>query len=210
MNEVTASASPAAPHLWWRHNRGWLLGAVLLAALAFYLPIRDAYWEYQRFRPHLPVDLARSAWGKYAGASWRLVDASLKTATGPGSKFDLDRLDAAVLVLRYEVLLAPGTDPDKLDTCRGRLLAEDGREWESQDGSPFRRAARPLSTSCTRRYGADFKQKLAVPGQPFTFVQFYVVPRSIDWRRLHARIDVLNPEQAPVEQRTRYLRFSLQ
>lgn len=207
MNDIIPSANTGSSPHWWQRNRGWLLGALLLGALACYLPYRDARWEYWRFKPHLPVDLAKGAWGDYAGARWRLVDASLKTATGPGSRFDLDRLDAAVLALRYEVLLAPGTDPEKLETCKGRLLAADGREWESRD---FRRVARPLSTSCTRRYGADFKQELARPGQPFAFVHFYVVPRSIDWRRLHARIDVLDPEQVPVDKRTRYLRFSLQ
>ena len=204
------TSQPASPSDgWWRRNRAWLLGALLLGVVAFARPYQDALKEYQRWRPHDPVDVAKGEWAEYAGARWRLVDASLKTATGPGSAFDLQRLDSSVLVLRYEVVPDPGTDPDKLDSCTGRVFDAQGREWENNP-LPLSRYRNPqrLSDMCGSRLGEDFKRQHARPGQPFVFEHLYQLPRSKDWRRLQAGISV--PDKALVKDQGSYLRFSLQ
>jgi hypothetical protein len=205
-----AASPPDRPDGWWRRNRYWLLGALLLGAIAFVWPYRDALHEYQRWRPHDPIDVAKGEWAHYAGARWRLVDASLKTATGPGSAFDLQRLDSSVLVLRYEVIPDPGTDAEKLDSCKG-LLFDDahGREWENNP-LPLSRYRNPQrwSDMCGSRLGADFKRQLARPGRAFVFEHLYQLPRSVEWRRMRAGISVPDPEL--VADQGSYLRFSLQ
>lgn len=193
---------------WWRSQRVWLAGALVLGAIAFVRPYFDALHEYRRFRPHDPVDVARGQWAHYAGARWRLVDASLKTATGPGSAFDLQRLDSAVLVLRYEVVPDPGTDAARLDACKGRLTDARGREWDNNP-LPLSRYRSPerLSAMCGSRLGADFKRETARPGHAFAFEHLYQVPRSADWRAMQAGISVPDREADP--DGGRYLRFGL-
>lgn len=205
MTDATAIAVPAS---WWRRNRAWLAGALLLGAVAFVRPYLDALHEYQRWHPHDPVDVARGQWAHYAGARWRLVDARLKTATGPGSPFDLERLDSAVLALRYEVVPDPGTDASKLDSCKGRLVDARGREW-SNNPLPLSRYRSPerLSAMCGSRLGADFRREYAQPGRAFAFEHLYQVPRSADWRSMYAAVGVPDPKL--VADPGRYLRFSL-
>ena len=193
---------------WWRRNRAWLLGALLLGAVAFARPYHDALKEYQRWRPHDPVDVAKGEWAEYAGARWRLVDASLKTATGPGSKFDLERLDASVLVLRFEVMPNPGTDAEKLDSCKGRVFDPEGREWENNP-LPLSRYRDPhrISAMCGSRLGADFKRELAQPGQPSCSNTSTCCRAARTGGACTASINVPNPEL--VDDPGSYLRFSL-
>ena len=54
MDETTTSMAQASGSGdWWRRNRLWLVGAVVLGALAYWLPYSDALRDYlERARQH--------------------------------------------------------------------------------------------------------------------------------------------------------------
>lgn len=192
----------SAGFLWWRSNRLWLLGAAALGAVAFAWPYREALDHYQRTDPSRPIDVAAGAWGRYEGARWRVVDARWQEA-GPGTPFKA-RKDAAVVLVRYEVIIDKGLPAKKFDACQGRLSDAQGREWEANP-SALSRYRGELSRSCGSYYDRKNFESISAPnGRPFRFEHVFLVPKTQGLRGLHPQIRMPQPKTPGS-----YLRFDL-
>lgn len=174
---------------WWRRNGGWLAGALVLGALSLGWPYWQAREAYRARHPAVPVAAAQGQWQEFAGARWRLVSADL---LGPKD----DRLrgwlrsDGAVLLLRYEVIRAPGTDVKLFDTCQGAVTDARQRRWEAHPVGLPRLAGPRLPSGCGHGLDADGNDLEVAPGQPLLFQHAFVLPRGQAVRGMHARIEL--------------------
>lgn len=190
---------PISPHSWWRRNRIWLAGAILLGAAAFALPYREALREYRQRHPDQPIEVARGAWGHYAGARWRVVAVERLDPASLGPAF-ARWPNPAALSVRFEVIPDSGTRGETLDRCRGRLADTEGRRWDANP-SVLRH-----SGGCGTARDPDLGQIAAVAGQAFGFEQRFQVPGSLPLEGLSAEIEM--PRSDNVVDGT-YLRIAL-
>ncbi|HEY0504555.1 MAG TPA: hypothetical protein VGD42_13810 [Lysobacter sp.] len=200
----TPVSSATVPDSWWRRNRLWLAGAMVLGALAFGLPYREALQRYAHNQPQHPIDVAAGEWAQYEGARWRVLGADLVGNAGPGTKFAL-RADSAVLIVRYEVIADAQTLASHLDRCQGRLSDAGGRQWEANP-LPLSRYRSALPRMCGSGYGPDFKKLEALPGRPFHFAHLFQLPRGQTLQGLRAELRMSSPKTVPDGT---YLRFAL-
>lgn len=197
MNDANAQTG------WWRSNRYWLFGAALLGVVAFVWPYREALDHYQRQHPQRPIDIAPGAWGVYEGARWRVIDAKLLTAAQPG-KPALPRPDAAMVVVRYEVVIDKGLSAKRIDACQGRLSDAQGRQWEANPTALSRQRS-DWPRSCGSYLDRKTFETISAPnGRPFRFEHVYLVPKRTALRDLHPEIRLPQPKTPGA-----YLRFSL-
>lgn len=177
---------------WWRRNAGWLAGALVLGALALWLPYRQARQEALTLHPDTPVRAAPGQWASFGGARWRLLAAEV---VEPGDRRLRGwlRQDAVVLLLRYEVVRAPGADVTLFETCRGAVTDAAGRRWEAGPNALPRLAGPRLPTGCGNGLDANGNRVTIAPGQPLLFQHAFVLPRGQEVHGLHARIE-LSPQ----------------
>ena len=174
---------------WWRRNAGWLAGTLVLGALALWLP----YWQARQrdldLHPDIPVTAKPGQWARFAGARWRLVSAEV---VEPGDRRLRGwlRKDAVVLLLRYDVVRAAGTDAALFETCRGAVTDAAGRRWEAGPNALPRLAGPRLPSGCGHGLDANGDQVTIAPGQPLLFQHAFVLPRAQDVHGLHARIEL--------------------
>lgn len=192
-SHASAQTAPnAAPFPgWWRHNRWWLAGAVLIAGATLWMSYRDALDAYRSRHPNIPLAANKSDWTHYAGARWRLTGFETLPPGDPRIRGAL-RKDAMVVLVNYETIPDSGTKVRDLDTCKGALTDADGRRWEPDPGALPRLSGPRVPTTCGSGYDASFKQILAVPGRPFAFRHAYLIPRTVRREGLHARIEFRN------------------
>lgn len=209
-----ATAPDAPGRRGWLHaNRWWLPGALVLGALAFWLPWRAAQHEYGRRGFTHPVEGRLDGWTRYEGARWRLVEVRREDAAGTFA--DYAHSDASRLLVVFEVVPGKDIDLQVLDRCIGRLSDGRGRHWGGQmtavdEFSPQvqRRIERELGldTRCAARTDADFNDIQARRGEPFRFFHGYLVPRDLPNDALSAEI-VIDPFNT--DPPGSYLRFRL-
>lgn len=175
---------------WWRRNRWWLVGAVVLGVLAFWLPYRDAVREFVQTRePSQPIDVPAGAWAEYEGSRWRVVGVQREDGLRDGYA-GYQHAESSLVIVSYEVIAGRGISPDALDRCRGRLSDVRGRVWNA-DAIPYASLSRPrqrLGKSCGSRLGADLEREKARPGRPFAFHHLYQVPRGLPTNELRGEI----------------------
>lgn len=121
-------ADPVGRPGWWRRNRGWLAGSVLLGALAFYLPYRDSQAERARAAPRHRIEAANPGWSQYEGSGWRITGVDFERGAG-SAVADYPHAPGSQLVVHYQVLPGPEATAKLLDRCRGRLVDPAGRRW---------------------------------------------------------------------------------
>lgn len=217
MSEAPAHRGPG----WWRRNRFWLPGALVLGVLAFLLPYRANLYEYGRRGFDHPIDAAADGWTPYQGSRWRLVEV-LRDDGASDVVADYPHSKASLLALVYEVVPRKGVTPDALDLCHGRLTDAKGRAWggpawggegslrgASITSSAQRRVERALdlSSDCgSRHVRFDQDEVKARPGRPFRFAFLYVIPRDLPTQGLRGEIE-LDPYNAKPP--GSYLRFTL-
>lgn len=188
---------------WWRNNRWWLAGAIVLGAIAFAWPYREAFDHYQRTDPQRPIDVARGAWAEYDGARWRVVDAQWREADKEKA-MKLPREDAAIVTVRYEIVVDKGVRARRFDACQGRLSDARGREWDANPQA-LSRLRSDYSRACGSRYDRENHDWISAPnGRPFQFEHVFLVPKSQSLRGLRPMIRM--PKAEPTGS---YLRFSL-
>lgn len=206
----TASPHDAGdgPTGWWRRNRFWLAGALVLGALAFWLPYRDAVHEFQdRREPRHPRDVAAGQWGEYEGARWR-VAAVERVDDVPDAFAGYPHDASSLLVVSYDVVPGRAATPDLLDRCKGRLSDAQGRTWDAgaMPHASLDRTRQRLGTRCGSRTNADFEREAARPGEPFRFHHLYQVPRAVPTAALRGEIAFPPFTTTPAGT---YLRFDL-
>lgn len=205
---------------WFRRNRWWLAGAIVLGTLAFWLPYRAAQHEWGRRGYTHPVEARSDGWTTYEGSRWRLVEV-LRDDKASNVSGGYLHGDASLLLVVYEVIPGKGIDAESLDRCRGRLSDSRGRVWggprlggtgsaigDSAIGEASVRARRTLGldTGCGTRSDGDALATKARPTRPFRFVHMFLVPRALSSQGLHGEI-VLDPfETSPPGS---YVRFKL-
>lgn len=191
---------------WWRRNRAWLLAALVLGVLAFYLPWRINQRELDRNQPRTAIPAAGDAWSDYEGARWRIVRVRHEAARA-GSAADYQHPDATLLRVDYEVVPGADVDARRLDQCEGRLVDASGREWEANLPPKLSTwmVRRGLDGSCGSRVVGD--PDAAVRGKPFAFTHVYLVPADVAMDGLSA--DIFFPPFTTRPRMGTYLRFAL-
>lgn len=206
-SDTDDTARASAPG-WWRRNRLWLCGALVLGALAFWLPYRDAVREFQdRREPRHPRDVAAGQWGEYEGSRWRLVGVRrVDDLLGDFAGYPHDA--SSLLIVSYDVIPGREATPDLLDRCTGRLSDASGRTWEAgaMPHASLSREQQRLGTRCGSRSNADFEREAARPGEPFRFHHLYQVPRDVPTEALRGEIAFAPFTTTPPGT---YLRFDL-
>ena len=198
---------PDASSTWWRRNRGWLLGALLLGALAFWLPYRDAVREFRETRePSHPIDVAFGEWADYEGSRWRVTRVQREDLK-QGSAGYLHS-DSSLVAVTYEVIRGKDVASEALDRCSGRLSDQDGRYWraDAMVHSQLPPAFRRLGRDCGSRMGEGFLRETALPARPFEFHHLFQVPREVPTSELHGEIAFPPFKTTPPGS---YLRFKL-
>ena len=175
---------------WWRRQRAWLLGAAVLGAWALYMPYREWREMDQHLFPTRPIVVEQGVWARYEGARWRLLGTDIE----PLKRQRRD--DAVALVARFEVIPDPGTTAATLDACKARVSDRQERHWDPDSGSQLGTYS-ALPTSCGSGLGARFEQVEAKPGQAWSFVKVFKVPRTLDARELQPEIIIRWPKQSP-------------
>jgi len=200
--------TPAAPPGWWLRNRAWLVAAVVLGVLAFYLPWRINQRELDRQRPRTAIRAAMGAgaWSEYEGARWRIVRVRRETAR-IGAAADYEHPEATLLLVDFEVVPGADIDARRLDQCRGRLVDAGGREWEANLPPKLSTwmLRRGLDGSCGSRVVGG--PATAVAGTPFAFTHVYLVPADVPLRGLSA--DIVFPPFTTRPKMGTFLRFGL-
>ena len=189
---------------WWRRNRLWLSGAVLVVALSLGWSWWAARKDYAIKNRVYPIDVAVGGQAHFEGARWRVVQAWLQDEPDDAVRFHSDRLlrlhpQAAFLIVRFEVLADAGTTPDQLNACRGQVSDATGRVWDSYGSLPLRmrNAGGRLDHACGGGYGSLQDTDKALPGRPVQFEHTYAVPRGIPMHDLRPEIYFLVNERSP-------------
>lgn len=193
---------------WWRRNRVWLAAALVLGALAFWLPYRDAAREFQdRREPRHARDVAPGQWGEYEGSRWRLAGVR-RVDDLPAAFAGYPHGPSSLVIVGYDVVPGPDATAELLDRCRGRLSDTSGRTWDA-DAVPHAsldREQQRIRTRCGSRTGAGLERETARPGEPFRFHHLYQVPRDVPTPGLRGEIAFPPSTTAPPGT---YLRFDL-
>lgn len=197
---------PIPMDAWWRRNRVWLGGAVVLGALAFWLPHRGLQRELDRALSRHAVQADANGSGTYEGATWRLLRVERKPASdGLGGYV---HGPAQLLVVHYEVVPDAGTTADTLDRCNGRLVDATGRRWEAN--APSKVATwlmrQGLNRTCGSRAGTGMARVDARAGEAMAFAHAYLLPAGVDAANLRAQVLLPPSTTTPAG---RYLEFRL-
>lgn len=188
---------------WLRRNGGWLLGALLLAALAIGIPVRAVLEDRAGWEPTLPREVAAGAWAEYEGSRWRVADVELAPADAAAVNALGYRHDAKVLVVRFEVIPGPQSTAERLSQCKSRVSDRRGRYWEADD--PPGSARRTLGKDCG--HGPLHSGGEPAPiGRPFRFEKIYRIAPDTALDGLYPELRFLRNEREP---QGTYLRFSL-
>lgn len=208
MTPAPAPPHPSASSGWWRRNRFWLGGALVLGALAFWLPYRGAVREFVDTRePSHPVDVAAGDWGAYEGSRWRVVGVQREDGLKQGMA-GYQTSESSLVIVTYEVVAGSGVTGDALDRCSGRLSDARGRLWRA-DAIPYTqlsRARQRLGKACGSRLGEDLEREKARVGRPFRFHHLYQIPRDLPTAQLRGEIAFPAFKTTPPGT---YLRFQL-
>lgn len=183
------AAEPTPQRNGWQRNRGWLMGALLLGALAFYLPYRESQAELAKSGPRYRIDAGSDGWGMYEGSRWRI--ASVEYEPGAGTAVaDYPHTPGSLLLVHYEVTPGRNATPSQLDRCRGRLTDADGRRWPANEPYKLGRRLRDRgwNDSCGTRPGKTLERIGATPGHPFAFSHAFLLPGGPKPQGLRAEI----------------------
>jgi len=116
---------------WWRRQWPWLLGAAALAAVSVAGPHFDRQREFRIHRVDAARTVPAGAWGRYAGAEWRLHGIIVQDrAMLPR---DL-RLPDNARVLLAELEIRPdrtAAGESHVARCAPRLRDGHGRSWRA-------------------------------------------------------------------------------
>lgn len=196
-----------APPAWWRRNRWWLGGALVLGVMAFWLPYRGAVREFVETRkPSHPIDVAFGAWGNYEGSRWRVIGVQREEMKQGSAGYQ--HSDSSLVVITYEVVRGKDVTSDALDRCNGRASDQEGRYWraDAMVHSQLPQEIRRLNRSCGSRSGENFQRESAVPGRAFEFYHLFQVPRDLPTSELRGEIAFPPFKTTPPGA---YLRFKL-
>lgn len=198
---------------WWRRNRAWLSGAVVLAALSLGWTWRAERQDYAIKNRVYPIHVEVGGQAQFEGARWRVVQAWLQDEPDDAVRFHPDWLlrlhpEAAFLIVRFEVVADAGATPDQLNMCRGQVSDASGRVWDSYGSLPLRmrRSGERLDHTCGGGYGSLQDTDKALPGRPVQFEHTYAVPHGIPMHALRPEIYFLVNEHSPTGA---FLRFDL-
>jgi len=116
---------------WWRRQGPWLLGAAVLAAGAVAGPYFDRQREFRIHRADAARAVPAGAWGRYAGAEWRLHSVTVQDQTLLPRDLQLPD-NARVLLAELEIRPDPTTTGESnVARCALRLRDGRGRSWRS-------------------------------------------------------------------------------
>ncbi len=180
---------PSMSSGWWKRNRFWLGGSLLLGSLAFYLPYRDARAEWDRAAPNHRIEAGKGDWSPYEGSDWRISKVELEPGAGTAVA-DYPHAPGSLLLVHYQV--KPGREATAvlLDRCRGRLVDAAGRRWPANE--PYRLGRRlrdrGFNDSCGTRPGPSFARVGAKPGEAFAFSHAFLLPAGMASDGLRAEI----------------------
>ncbi|RYZ72389.1 MAG: hypothetical protein EOP91_08260 [Lysobacteraceae bacterium] len=162
---------------WWKRNRAWLAGSLVLGALAFYLPWRDSQAERARSAPSHRIDAAGKGWSQYEGSDWRIAGVEFEPGAGKAVA-DYPHAPGSLLLVHYQVKPGPAATAKLLDRCRGRLVDATGRRWPANEPYKLGRRLRDrgFNDSCGTRPGESFVRVEARPGQAFDFSHAFLLP----------------------------------
>lgn len=207
MSSSGPPARPAASPAWWRRNRWWLPGALLLGVLAFWLPYRDAVREFVETRkPSHPINVALGRWGDYEGSRWRVTRVRREEMNQGSAGYQ--HSESSLVVVTYEVIRGEDVTSEALDRCTGRISDQRGRHWraEAMVYSRLPQAYQRLGKDCGSRMGAEFLRETALPTRPFEFHHLFQVPRDVPTSELRGEIAFPPFKTTPPGA---YLRFNL-
>lgn len=197
------NASPS----WWRRNRWWLPGALLLGAMAFWLPYRDGVREFVETRkPSHPIDVPLGTWSDYEGSRWRVIGVQRQDMKPSSAGYQ--HSDSSLVVVTYEVMRGTNVTSEELDRCKGRMSDRQGRHWRAgaMVHSQLPQAFQRLGTDCGSRTGKEFLREKAMPARPFEFHHLFQVPRDVPTSELRGEIAFPPFKTTPPGA---YLRFNL-
>ena len=187
-----------------RRQAAWVLGALALAAWAFWWPYYKDRKDYRLSHPSVPRETPAGAWVHYENARWRLIEARVVAPTDlAGLQL---RPDSQVVLATLEVILDNGTAAENVDSCKSVLRDPAGRQWKAQPLALLRYPQRPLGRSCGSRLGDGLERVNARPGRPFRFQQIYQLPRGVPLAGLQLELSLPRLER---EERGAYVRFTL-
>jgi len=186
---MNAAARPSLLPGWWRRNRGWLAGSVLLGALAFYLPWRDSRAERARSTPSHRINADNTGWSDYEGSGWRIAGVEFEPGAGKAVA-DYPHAPGSLLLVHYQVTPGREATGKLLDRCRGRLVDAAGRRWPANEPYKLGRRLRDrgFNDSCGTRPGESFVRIEASPGQAFDFSHAFLLPAGTRPEGLRAEI----------------------
>jgi len=175
---------------WWRRQGPWLLGAAVLAAGAVVGPHFDRHREFRIHRADAARTVPAGAWGRYAGAGWRLRGITVQDrAMLPR---DL-RLPDNARVLLAELEIRPDqTATGESNTSRCSLLLRDdrGRGWRFAPETLVTYSRRAgFALDCTRPHDRPI-------GQPYVVRLPFLLPDDVPPSdlRLELQLFPLPPE----------------
>lgn len=180
---------PMSRRRWWRY----LIGSLVLAAIAIGRPLARGWREYARTHPVWPIDVATGQEGQYADASWRLIAREVESSANGA----VERYGPGMAFVRTRFTVIPGTNTDLqlLGRCRLRMRDRAGRRWDVSG-----RRSSTLPDNCGFGRDANFKTMTAKVGEPWTFEVGFVVPEDV--------VQEVVPEVIVPQQLPRYLRFT--
>ncbi|MEO6102499.1 MAG: hypothetical protein ABIP44_02540 [Pseudoxanthomonas sp.] len=186
---MNLAAEPTTQPGWWRRNRGWLAGSLVLGTLAFYLPYRDSQAERARSAPQHRITAESKGWSQYEGSGWRITGVDFEPGEGRAVA-DYPHAPGSLLLVHYQVMPGSEATARLLDRCRGRLVDSSGRRWLANDPYKLGRRLRDrgFNDSCGTRPGESFVRIEARPGQAFDFSHAYLLPATATRQGLRAEI----------------------
>jgi len=188
---------------WWRRQWPWLLGAVVLAAGAVVGPHLDRKREFRTRDAEAARAVPAGAWGRYAGAEWRLRGLALQDQ----SLLPRDLLlpgNARVAVVELEIR-PDQTTTGESNVARCSLLLRDdhGRSW---------RFAPEALTTYSRRAGhaLDCARPRGAPDSgPYTVRLPFLLPDDVRPKDLRLELQLFPLPPEDVEPAGAYLDMAL-